>query len=92
MNEKKKKIVFGILIAIGVVLLCALCYFASSATTNKAGDSYQESNSNTESTSGASDANDMTARAQEESANVSDDEKKDFKDIDIDTYLDLFEG
>ena len=92
MNEKKKKIVFGILIAIVVVLLCALCYFASSATTNKAGDSYQESNSNTESTSGASDANDMTARAQEESANVSDDEKKDFKDIDIDTYLDLYEG
>lgn len=92
MNTKKKKIVFGLLIAVGVILLCALCYFASSATTKQSGDSYKESGTKTQSTSGTSDANDMTARAQEESANVSEDEKKDFNDIDIDTYLDLYEG
>lgn len=84
MNERNKKIILGIVIAIGVILLCALCYFASSATTNKAGDSYQES--------GTSSIEDMTSRAQEESANVSEDEKKDFKDIDVDTYLDLYKG
>lgn len=84
MNERNKKIILGIVIAIGVILLCALCYFASSATTNKAGDSYQESDT--------SSIEDMTSRAQEESANVSEDEKKDFKDIDVDTYLDLYKG
>lgn len=84
MNERNKKIILGIVIAIGVILLCALCYFASSATTNKAGDSYQESDT--------SSVEDMTSRAQEESANVPEDEKKDFKDIDVDTYLDLYEG
>lgn len=89
MNEKKKKIIIGIVVAIGIILLCALCYFASSATTNKAGDSYEESS--TTDTSGSSDVGDMTARAQEESAAVSDDEKKDFKEIDVDTYLDLYE-
>ena len=89
MNERNKKIILGIVIAIGVILLCALCYFASSATTNKAGDSYQESDTNS---SGSSSVEDMTSRAQEESANVPEDEKKDFKDIDVDTYLDLYEG
>lgn len=89
MNERNKKIILGIVIAIGVILLCALCYFASSATTNKAGDSYQESDTNS---SGSSSVEDMTSRAQEESANVPEDEKKDFKDIDVDTYLDLYKG
>lgn len=89
MNERNKKIILGIVIAIGVILLCALCYFASSATTNKAGDSYQESDTNS---SGSSSVEDMTSRAQEESANVSEDEKKDFEDIDVDTYLDLYKG
>lgn len=90
MNEKNKKIILGIVIAIGVILLCALCYFASSATTNKSGDSYQKSDTN--SSSSSSSVEDMTSRAQEESANVSEDEKKDFKDIDVDTYLDLYDG
>lgn len=86
MNEKQKKIILGIVIAVLVILLCALCYFASNATTNQAGDSYQES-SNSDSS-----ATDMTTKAQEESANISEDEKKDFNDIDVDEYLDLYEG
>ena len=89
MNDKKKKIVIGIFIAFGVLLLCALCYFASSAVSAKDGDSYNE-NTNTESTAGS--AQDMTTRAQEESANVPEDEQKDFEDIDVDTYLELYDG
>ena len=34
----------------------------------------------------------MTTRAQEESANVPEDEQKDFEDIDVDTYLELYDG
>ena len=90
MNEKKKKIIIGIVIAISVLLLCALCYFASSAVSANAGDSYSENeNSNT---SSSTDVEDMINRAQEESANVSEDEQKDFNDIDVDDYLDLYEG
>lgn len=90
MNEKNKKIIIGIVVTIGIILLCALCYFASSAATDKAGDSYEESSATD--TSDSSDASDMTARAQEESAAVSDDEKKDFEEIDVDTYLELYKG
>lgn len=93
MNDRNKKIVTGIVIAVGVILVCALCYFASSAVSAKAGDNYSESdtNSNNSATSGSS-ASDMTSRAQQESANVPDDEQKDFNDIDIDEYLDLYDG
>lgn len=93
MNDKSKKIVIGIMVAVGVILVCALCYFASSAVSAKAGDNYSESdtNSNNSATSGSS-ASDMTSRAQQESAKVPDDEKKDFNDIDIDEYLDLYDG
>lgn len=90
MNNKSKKIVIGIAIAVGVILVCALCYFASSAVSAEAGDNYSESDNS--SSSAANSAADMTARAQEESANVPDDEQKDFNDIDIDEYLDLYEG
>ena len=93
MNDRNKKIVTGIVIAVGVILVCALCYFASSGVSAKAGDNYSESdtNSNNSATSGSS-ASDMTSRAQQESAKVPDDEKKDFNDIDIDEYLDLYDG
>ena len=93
MNDRNKKIVTGIVIAVGVILVCALCYFASSAVSAKAGDNYSESdtNSNNSATSGSS-ASDMTSRAQQESAKVPDDEKKDFNDIDIYEYLDLYDG
>lgn len=87
---KNKKVFKGIVIAVLVVLVCALCYFASSAASAKAGESYSDSSNSTEQTS--NDAMDMTTRAQEESANVSDDEKKDFNDIDIDRYLELYDG
>ena len=89
MNEKNKKIVIGIVVAIGIILLCALCYFASVAATNDAGDSYSENNS---STTTSTDAADMTTRAQEESANVPDDEQKDFNEISVSEYLDLYDG
>lgn len=89
MNEKNKKIVIGIVVAIGILLLCALCYFASVAATNDAGDSYTENNS---STTTSTDAADMTTRAQEESANVPDDEQKDFNEISVSEYLDLYDG
>ena len=79
MNDRNKKIVTGIVIAVGVILVCALCYFSSSAVSAKAGDNYSESdtNSNNSATSGSS-ASDMTSRAQQESAKVPDDEKKRF--------------
>ena len=88
MNDKSKKIVIGIVVAVGVILVCALCYFASSAVSAKSGDNYSESDSS----SSNNDAANMTARAQEESANVPEDEQKDFNDIDIDEYLDLYDG
>ena len=92
MNDRNKKIVTGIVVAVGVILVCALCYFASSAVSAKAGDNYSESDNSNSSTTSSSSASDMTSRAQEESANVPDDEQKDFNDIDIDEYLDLYEG
>lgn len=91
MNDRNKKIVTGIVVAVGVILVCALCYFASSAVSAKAGDNYSESDNSSSTTSGSS-ASDMTSRAQEESAKVPDDEKKDFNDIDMDEYLDLYDG
>lgn len=90
MNEKNKKVIIGIVVTIGIILLCALCYFVSSAATDKRGDAYEKSSETNNNTS--NDVNDMTSRAQEESAAVSDDEKKDFEEIDIDTYLELYEG
>lgn len=92
MNDKSKKIVIGIAIAVGVILVCALCYFASSAVSAEAGDNYSESDSSNSSSSSDNGASDMTTRAQEESANVPDDEQKDFNEIDIDEYLDLYDG
>lgn len=92
MNDRNKKIVTGIVVAVGVILVCALCYFASSAVSAKAGDNYSESDNSNSSTTSSSSASDMTSRAQEESANVPDDEQKDFNDIDIDEYLDLYDG
>ena len=86
MNEKQKKIMMGVAVTIGIVLICALCYFASSAVTAKGGDSYAE-DSNT-----SSSGMDMTTRAQQESASISEDEKKDFDDIDVDRYLELYDG
>ena len=92
MNDRNKKIVTGIVVAVGVILVCALCYFASSAVSAQAGDNYSESDNSNSSTTSSSSASDMTSRAQEESANVPDDEQKDFNDIDIDEYLDLYDG
>ena len=92
MNDRNKKIVTWIVVAVGVILVCALCYFASSAVSAKAGDNYSESDNSNSSTTSSSSASDMTSRAQEESANVPDDEQKDFNDIDIDEYLDLYDG
>ena len=92
MNDRNKKIVTGIVVAVGVILVCALCYFASSAVSAKAGDNYSESDNSNSSTTSSSSASDMTSRAQEQSANVPDDEQKDFNDIDIDEYLDLYDG
>lgn len=92
MNDRNKKIVTGIVVAVGVILVCALCYFTSSAVSAKAGDNYSESDNSNSSTTSSSSASDMTSRAQEESANVPDDEQKDFNDIDIDEYLDLYDG
>ena len=88
MDEKKKKIILGIVITVVVVLVCALCYFASSAASTKAGDTYSEGTTSNQNTS----ASDMTTRAQEESANIPEDEQKEFNEIDVDTYLDMYDG
>ncbi len=81
MKQKSKRIMVGMVVAVGIVLLCSLCYFASSAATNKLGDTYAKASNN---------ANNITARAQEESEKISEDEMKDFEDIDVDTYIDLY--
>ena len=65
MNDRNKKIVTGIVVAVGVILVCALCYFASSAVSAKAGDNYSESDNSNSSTTSSSSASDMTSRAQE---------------------------
>lgn len=92
MKEKTKKILIGLCITIVILLLCALCYFASSAVSSGTGNT--SSTDDTVETSGDSDseADQLVARAQEESNNVPEDEKKDFEEIDIDQYLDLYNG
>ena len=90
MNDKKKKIIIGCAVAVVVVLVCALCYFASSAVTAKEGDNYTESSNSNESSE--TDTMDMTTKAQQESEAVPEDEQKDFDDIDVDEYLDLYDG
>ena len=87
--QNKKKVIMGVGIAIGIILLCALCYFASVSASS--GDSYNESNATGSTDTGSSDIEEMTARAQEESANVPEDEQKDFTEIDVDQYLEYYE-
>lgn len=84
MNDKTKKIVTAIAIVVGVILVCALCYFASVSASE--GEKYSDQKSPVTGTM------DMTTKAQEESANVAEDEKKDFTDIDVFKYLELFES
>lgn len=74
---------------VGIILVCALCFFASESSTKKKGDSYQQSNNST--TTGGS-VDDVSAQAREESDNVAEDEKKDFTDITMDEYLELYKG
>lgn len=87
--QNKKKVIMGVGVAIGIILLCALCYFASVSASS--GDSYNESNATGSTDTGSSDIEEMTARAQEESANVPEDEQKDFTEIDVDQYLEYYE-
>lgn len=92
MSERTKKILIGLCITIFILLLCALCYFASSAVTSGAGKN-STTDSTTETTDDSdSEADQLIARAQEESDSVSEDEQKDFEEIDTDQYLDLYNG
>lgn len=92
MNEKTKKILIGLCITIVILLLCALCYFASSAVSSSKGNSSSTDDTTETSDDSDSEADQLVARAQEESDNVSEDEQKDFEEIDIDQYLDLYNG
>ena len=92
MSERTKKILIGLCITIFILLLCALCYFASSAVTSGAGKN-STTDSTTETTDDSdSEADQLIARAQEESDSVSEDEQKAFEEIDTDQYLDLYNG
>lgn len=88
MKDKNNNIVKIIVMIVGIILVCALCFFVSESSTNKKGETYNKANSSTGNVSGDT----ITAQAQEESAKVTDDEKKEFANITMDTYLELYKG
>lgn len=86
--KDKNNIVKIVIMIVGILLVCALCFFASESSTKKKGDSYQQSNNSATGGSGE----DAAAQAREESDKVAENEKKDFTDITMDEYLELYKG
>lgn len=78
----KKKTIIGIVIAAVIVLLL----IAGASIEEKTGSSSTSNSSTSE------DADTIVANAQSESDAVSDDEKKDFTEINVDTYLEYYAG
>lgn len=85
--KDKNNIVKIVIMVIGIILVCALCFFASESSSSKNGDNYSQTNN-----SSAGSADQITTEAQEESANVAADEKKDFENISMDNYLEMYKG
>lgn len=78
MKDKKISIILGV-VAVIVVIVC--CVATSGVKKEGTGLS-----------SGAADVNDIVYRAQNESAAVADDERKENIDINVDEYLDMYNG
>ena len=81
----KNKIFKVIIISLGVLLICALCFFASVASSEHNNDVYNEDNSNSSGT-------DITTQAQAESNSIKDDEKGSFNVINVSQFLDMYNG
>lgn len=87
-NKKDKKNTAKIVIStLFVILICALCFFASMASSKD--DKYSESNSSSSSSNSGSD---ITSTAQAESSSIKDDEKGSFNDISVDSFVDIYNG
>lgn len=79
--SKKEKIGWGV--AVGALFLLMIIILV-------AGNGDNQSSNDTNALS--NDVNTILKNAQEESAKVTDSEKKDFEDINVDTYLDYYRG
>ncbi len=91
-SNNTNKVLIGVGIAVGVILFCLLCFFVSVSASDKNNDLYSESSSATDSSSDTSTGNSITDIATEEANAISEDEMKDFEDIDVDEYLDMYDG
>lgn len=82
MNNEKNKIFKFVLIFI-LIVVCLISFLVSSNSNEDGGSS---------SSSSSSDTNAIIERAQQESKAVKSDEKKDFTQIGIDEYLEMYNG
>lgn len=82
MNQTKSNVGKIVIVVVGVLLICALCFFTSVASSEKNNDVYSNSND----TSGT----DITSQAQAESNSISEDEKGNFVDIDVNTFTNMY--
>jgi thiol-disulfide isomerase/thioredoxin len=76
MEDKNKKIIIIVGIIIAVLLIIVCCFVGDSSTSSTT----------------SADTATIVANAQAESDAISDDEKKDLTEIDIDTYLEYYNG
>ena len=79
----KDKLLKGILITIGVLLLIIVCFMASSNNTEKYSDS---------TTTDESSSDDVLEIATKEAGEVADDERKSPNEIDVEQYINLYNG
>ena len=78
--DKDKKIEIAVVVSIVAVLLIACCFVAGKGSKNS---SFSNKSNNT---------NETLTNAQEESAAVTDEDKKDFESIDVNQYLEFYKG
>lgn len=81
---EKGKLIKTILISLGIILVCALCFLVSANSSEE----YQESSP----TEDASDEGSVIEVATKEAGEVSDDERKSPTEISIDNYLEMYDG
>lgn len=84
MDKKSDSFLKTMIIVAGVAVVCLISFLVSLQTSNSEGNS----NTNTNTTSSSS----IIEKAQSESATVNDSEMKEFSQIDVDRYLDMYAG
>lgn len=83
--DKKDSLIKNILIVIGVLVVCLISFLVTPSNEN-------DSASNKNNVNLDSDSGSVIDNAQQDSSIVKDDEKKELTVIDVDTYLDFYNG